>query len=135
MGNMNSKKRCRICLSKNKDITTHICEECNFIPQYITKFGRENLKRLINNSYKDYEIPINLKSENVFEHRDFFNRNNNGEVLNLQEPTAPNLNSESTTDEQCEQAFSRCKSINCSCKDRKKVYRASVYNPPSYPCN
>ena len=40
MGNMNCKKRCRICLSKNKDITTYICEKCNFIPQYITKFGR-----------------------------------------------------------------------------------------------
>ena len=134
MGNINSKKRCRICLSKNKDIKTHICEECNFIPQYITKYGRENLKRILNNSFKEFEIPINLKAEHMFEHRDFFNRSNNSEILNLQ-PSAPTLNSESTTDENCEKNFSRCKSLNCSCKDRKKSFVTSVYNPPSYPCN
>jgi hypothetical protein len=135
MGNINSKKRCRICLSKNKDIKTHICEECTFIPQYITKYGRENLKRILNNSYKEYEIPISLKSDNVYEHREFFNRSNNSEILNLQQPSAPALNGESTTDEQCENPISRCKSLNCSCKDRKKIFRTSVYNPPSYPYN
>ena len=135
MGNINSKKRCRICLSKNKDIKTHICEECNFIPQYITKYGRENLKRILNNSYKEYEIPINLKNEDVFEHRNFLNRNKKCEILNIQQPSAPELNSESTTENQCVNSYSRCKSHNCSCKAEKKVYRASIYNPPSYPCN
>ena len=135
MGNINSKKRCRICLSKNKDIQTHICEECNFIPQYITKYGRENLKRILNNSYKEYELPINLENDNVFEHRKFTNRNKNCEILNLQQPSAPELNSESTIDEQCEHSNSRCKSFNCSCKERKKVFRTSIYNPPSYPSN
>ena len=135
MGNINSKKRCRICLSKNKDIKTHICEECNFIPQYITKYGRENLKRILNNSYKEFELPLNFKTDNVFETHNYLNRSNNSEILNLQQPSAPVLNSESTTDENCEKPFSHCKSLNCSCRDRKKVFRTSVYNPPSYPCN
>lgn len=140
MGINQSKKRCKICSTKNKEKGSHICEECNFIPSYITKYGRENLKRIINNSYSDFENPITKEF--------MINRCNSlvkkpkpkMEILTLQ-PSAPQecLTTESSTDN-CNdyniKPLPRCKSVNCSCKDRNHQQHSSIgYNPPSYPIN
>ena len=139
MGISHSKKRCKICSTKNKEKRSHICEECNFIPNYITKYGRENLKRIINNSYSEFENPIQ-KEFMIDQHNSTVNENKNNkiEVLTLA-PSAPSeCHNESSTDS-CNdyniKQFSRCKSVNCSCKDRQYQRRTSVYNPPSYPIN
>ena len=132
MGICQSKKRCKICSSKNKDNRQHICEECSFIPHYITRYGRENLKRILNNSYKEYEIPINI-NDTLIKNHDKTHKNNISEILTLNQPSAP-LSSESTTDDFLQR--SSCKSINCNCKNRNTNFRNSnIYNPPSYPTN
>jgi len=134
MGVGQSKTRCKICSTKNKQKKSHICEECVFIPNYITKYGRENIKRIINNSYTEYENPIG--KDFMYDRQNTIKNHSTNKIEMLTTlPNAPiecNLN-ESTTD--CN--ISRCKSQNCSCKDRHNhsQYRTSVYNPPSYPIN
>lgn len=140
MGVNQSKKRCKICSTRNKDQKSHICEECNFIPIYITKFGRENLKRIINNSYSEFENP--MANEYILDRRKTIidKAEKKIEVINIQ-PSAPTDCNESSTDD-CDDNYNikqiqRCKSVNCSCKDRYNTnqYRTSIYNPPSYPTN
>lgn len=142
MGMNHSKKRCKICSTKNKEKNSHICEECVFIPSYITKYGRENLKRIINNSYTEFENPI--VKELMFDRCNTIKEKstNKIEMLSLQ-PSAPLEcnNTESVTDNCIDnyniKSLSRCKAQNCSCKDRHNhnQFRTSVYNPPSYPTN
>ena len=136
MGITQSKKRCKICSTKNKEKRSHICEECNFIPNYITKYGRENLKRIINNSYTGFENPIT--KEFMIDRCDSkVNETNKLDILTLQSSAPPDCQTESNTDDCNIKHLSRCKSINCSCKDRytPNQFRTSVYNPPSYPVN
>ena len=135
---LSQSKRCKICSTKNKEKKSTICEECKFIPSYITKYGRENLKRILNNSYQNFENPIHSEDKNECETttlKQTHQKNRKIEILTLQQPTAPHMGDESTTDDYNIKPLSRCKSINCSCKDRHTSYRASTYNPPSYPHN
>ena len=134
MGLSQSKKRCKICSTKNKEKKSTICEECKFIPSYITKYGRENLKRILNNSYQDFENPIHSEDKNESEIPTLkHTHQKNRKIEILQQPTAPHISEESTTDDYNIKPLSRCKSINCSCKNRHTSYTASTYNPPSYP--
>ena len=140
MGISNSKKRCKICSTKNKEKKSYICEECNFIPIYITKYGRENLKRIINNSYSEFENPIT--KELILDHKNNINNDSRAKIeLLTNTPSAPIecVQNESSTDDYKDsyniKPISRCKSLNCSCKDRHNQYRTSIYNPPSYPVN
>jgi hypothetical protein len=136
MGLSQSKKRCKICSTKNKEKRSHICEECNFIPSYITKYGRENLKRILNNSYQDFENPIQNDSNNecdISTIKQPQNKSRKIEIMTVHQPSAPHQNEESTTDDYNIKPLARCKSVNCSCKERQTSYRTSIYNPPSYP--
>ena len=140
MGAGQSKKRCKICSTKNKEKNSHICEECVFIPSYITKYGRENLKRIINNSYTEYENPI--VKEFMFDRQNTVKDKsaNKIEMLTLQPSAPPECHQTESSTDDCNDNYnikpiSRCKAPNCSCKDRHahNQYRTSVYNPPSYP--
>ena len=136
MGLSQSKKRCKICSTKNKEKKSTICEECNFIPNYITKYGRENLKRILNNSYQDFENPIHSEDKNECEiHalKQIRKKEHNIKILTLQQPTAPHIGNESTTDDYNIKPLSKCKSINCSCNGINTSRVSSTYNPPSYP--
>ena len=113
MGISHSKKRCKICSTKNKEKKSHICEECNFIPNYITKYGRENLKRIINNSYSEFENPI-AKEFLIDRHNSVKDHNPKMEILTLEPSAPPNCHNESSTDS-CNnyniKQLSRCKSL------------------------
>ena len=143
MGNCcSAKKRCKVCATKNKSKNTYICEECQFIPTYIIKYGRENLKRIIHNSYQDYERPFDNSTE-----LSYFDKANNEPIrkpsitamLTIQpkNPSPPasapimDMN-ESSTDNLQFKPLERCKSMDCNCHNRHlNMKRNSVY-PPSY---
>jgi hypothetical protein len=131
MGNCYTKKRCKICASTNINKKSHICEECTFIPNYITRYGRENLKRILNSSLKIYESPVcvndNFVEENVKENDNkliepISTINNNTHP----QPSAPLPND----NYRISRRFSNCKSENCSCQSRKQ----SINLPPYMNC-
>jgi hypothetical protein len=126
MGCKQSKKRCKICSTVNKNKKEHLCEECQFIPNYITKFGRENLKRIIHSSFQEYEKPIIDDQETKKKRSKSFRKNINS-VLTLNEPmpTAPSP-PEAIYHEESYMQTHCCKSKNCSCHERH-------FSPPSYP--
>jgi len=44
----NSSKRCAICQTKNKEKKHKICDDCKFVNDFVVKWGRENLRDLLN---------------------------------------------------------------------------------------
>lgn len=123
MGCHQSKKRCKICSTLNKNKKGHLCEECQFIPSYITKFGRENLKRIIHSSFQDYEKPVDINDEEPIERSKSFKRKSKTKLrLNEPLPSAPSA----PYDEPESMEHHGCKSKHCSCHERP-------FRPPSYP--
>lgn len=129
MGSQQSKKRCKICSTLNKNKKSYLCEECQFIPNYITKFGRENLKRIIHSSFQDYEKPIDInddEEQHIIERSKSFKKKSNRLTLNEPLPSAPSAPyNESEFMEHI--GGGGCKSKQCSCQER------SFRPPPSYP--
>ena len=41
--------RCAICLNKNLQKNQKVCNECSFINEFVTKWGRENLRSILTN--------------------------------------------------------------------------------------
>jgi len=125
MGCKQSKARCKICSTLNKNKKEHLCEECKFIPNYITKFGRENLKRIIHSSFQEYEKPIVDMNNQDQKKRSKSFRKNIKSVLTLNEPI-PTAPPEAIYNEEPYMQTHSCKSKNCSCHERR-------FSPPSYP--
>ena len=122
MGCKQSKKRCKICQTLNKNKKEFICEECKFIPTYITKYGRENLKRIINLSFQDFEKPVDLiNDDDKINRRKSFKRLKSRTTLTLQRPwpTAPM--------EERPISPKTCNDPSCGCQDR-----ISRPGPPAY---
>lgn len=123
MGCKQSKKRCKICSTLNKNRKTYICEECIFIPTYITKFGRENLKRMINNSYQEFEKPVDLLTdESRLCRQKSMKRHKSRTTLTLHRPWP------SAPPDECSIDNRGCNNSDCSCHERQ-----SRIVPPAYP--
>ena len=41
--------RCAICQTTNKQKKQKVCDECSFINEFVTKWGRENLRAILTN--------------------------------------------------------------------------------------
>ena len=39
--------RCAICQTTNKQKKQKVCDECSFINEFVTKWGRENLRAIL----------------------------------------------------------------------------------------
>lgn len=40
--------RCAICQTKNKQKKLKVCDDCVFVNEFVTKWGRENLRAILN---------------------------------------------------------------------------------------
>jgi len=101
--------RCAICLNKNLQKDQKVCNECSFINEFVTKWGRENLRAILTN---------HLNKHNSI-------RNNNlNEKIKEDEPRP--VSNITLTHE-----LSGCKSNNCSCHNRGGSFSACAppYNP------
>ena len=61
---INSEKRCAICQTKNKQKKTKVCGDCIFVNDFITKWGRENLRSIVNTWLLDKQNIVIEKKEN-----------------------------------------------------------------------
>jgi len=54
--------RCAICHTKNKQKKSQVCDDCVFVNDFVTKWGRENLRAILNSWLMDKQnIVINKK--------------------------------------------------------------------------
>ena len=49
--------RCAICLNKNLQKDQKVCNECSFINEFVTKWGRENLRAILTNHLNEHKLP------------------------------------------------------------------------------
>lgn len=60
---ISSDQRCSICQTKNKQKKSKVCGDCIFINDFITKWGRENLRSIVNTWLLDKQNIVIEKKE------------------------------------------------------------------------
>ena len=111
--------RCAICQTTNKQKKQKVCDECSFINEFVTKWGRENLRAILTEyllNKPNKKINYKIENENVKNDSqcNFLQRSN----------TLPSVYSN----------CSSCSNQNCSCHTRKNNNNfqspcAPPYNP------
>lgn len=105
--------RCAICQTTNKQKKQKVCDECSFITDFVTKWGRENLRVILTNHL------INYRSNSI---------NNLSEEKNEKVKQAEQCSASNTTSNH---EFHSCTNQNCSCRTRKSFSCPSA--PPYRP--
>lgn len=111
-----NKSRCAICSSKNKKGNKTICEECMFVLDFVVKYGRENLRSIINNVINK-SLNINQNTSNQITSSPSLKRADSIHSINIH--TNPNSSN-------CGRS---CKEPTCSCHNRENcIAMAPPYN-------
>ncbi len=109
--------RCAVCQTTNKRRKQKVCDECSFINEFVTKWGRENLRVILTN----YLLQNNTNTVKNFK------MDSSESVINDSSHTIRRSNTNSTN-------FHNCSEPKCSCHSRKNSNNfqnpcAPPYNP------
>ena len=109
MSFLGKNNRCAICLNKNLQKDQKVCNECSFINEFVTKWGRENLRAILTN--------------HLNKHNNSLRNNETNEKISKEEIPISNI---TLTHE-----LNSCKKHNCSCHTRNSFSGACAppYNP------
>lgn len=91
--------RCAICQTTNKQKKQKVCNECSFINEFVTKWGRENLRAILNNHLTQQ---LTGSTNNLCEEKN--------EIIK-KEPPVSNIT--------IMRESSQCRNDSCSCHSRK----------------
>ena len=112
-----NRHRCAICSSKNKKGRKTICEECLFVLDFVVKYGRENLRSIINNVINKSLNASNQNISNQNTSSPSLKRTDSIHSINIH--TNPNSSN-------CGRS---CKEATCSCHNRESfIAMAPPYN-------